>query len=100
MLQGIQALMNQFSDIFRNNNEMTQHSILKDATSKLTGAWTEADNLTKGEKIKFLEHFWEWQSLASIYSSTKDNNLRRGYILHMLSPFRQKINELDKTLAR
>ena len=53
MLQGIQASMNQFSDVVRNNNETTQHSILKDTTSKLTGAWSEADNLTKGEKLKF-----------------------------------------------
>ena len=51
--------MNQFSDIVRNNNETMQHSILKDATSKLTGAWSEADNLTKGEKIKVLELFGE-----------------------------------------
>ena len=99
MLQGIQASMNQFSDVVRNNNKTTQHSILKDATSKLTGVWSEADNLTKGDKIKVLELFGEWQSLALIYSSTKDSNLHHGYILHMLSPFRQQIDELDKTLA-
>ena len=99
MLQGIQASMNQFSDIVRNNNKTMQHSILKDATLKLTGAWSEADNLTKGEKIKVLELFGEQQSLASIYSSTEDSDLCRGYILHMLSPFHQQINELDKTLA-
>ena len=92
--------MNQFSDIVRNNNEMTQHSILKDTTSKLTGAWSEADNLTKGEKIKVLELFGEWQSLALIYSSTEDSNLCHRYILHMLSPFHQQIDELDKTLAQ
>ena len=97
MLQGIQASMNQFSDIVRSNNETMQHSILKDAT--FTGAWSEADNLTKGEKIKVLELFGEWQSLASIYSSTEDSDLCHGYILHMLSPFHQQINELDKTLA-
>ena len=89
MLQGIQALMNQFSDIVRSNNETTQHSILKDATS----------NLTKGEKIKVLELFGEQQSLALIYSSTKDSDLHCRYILHMLSPFHQQIDELDKTLA-
>ena len=100
MLQGIQALMNQFSDVVRNNNEMTQHSILKDATSKLTGAWSEADNLTKGEKIKVLELFGEQQSLALIYSSTEDSDLCCRYILHMLSPFHQQIDELDKTLAQ
>ena len=92
--------MNEFSDIVRNNNKTKQHSILKDTTSKLTGAWSEADNLTKGEKIKVLELFWEWQSLASIYSSTEDSDLCRGYILHMLSPFCQQIDELDKTLAQ
>ena len=100
MLQGIQASMNQFSDIVENNNEMMQHSILKDATSKLTGAWSEADNLNKGEKIKVLELFGEWQLLASIYSSTEDSNLHRGYILNMLSPFHHQIDELDKTLAQ
>ena len=92
--------MNQFSDIVINNNETMQHSILKDATSKLTGAWSEADNLTKGEKIKVLELFGEWQLLASIYSSIEDSDLHRRYILHMLSPFCQQIDELDKTLAR
>ena len=92
--------MNQFPDVVRRNNETTQHSILKDATLKLTGAWSEADNLTKGEKIKVLELFGEQQSLASIYSSTKDSDLRRRYILHMISPFHQQIDELDKTLAQ
>ena len=96
MLQGIQASMNQFSDVVRNNNETMQHSILKDTTSKLTGAWSVADNLTQGEKIKVLELFGEQQSVASIYSSAEDSNLHRGYILHMLSPFCQQIDELDK----
>ena len=100
MLQGIQASMNQFSDIVRSNNKTMQHSILKDATLKLTGAWSEADNLTKGEKIKVLELFGEQQLLALIYSSTEDSNLCHGYIFHMLSPFLQQIDELDKTLAQ
>ena len=54
MLQGIQASMNQSSDIVRSNNETTQHSILNDATSKLTGAWSEADNLRKLKFWSFL----------------------------------------------
>ena len=99
MLQGIQTLINQFSDVVRNNNKTMQHSILKDATLKLTGAWLEADNLTKGEIIKVIGLFWEQQSFTLIYASTRNSDLHCRYVLHMLSPFCQQIDELDKTLA-
>ena len=39
ILHSFQGLMNHFSDIVQVNNESQPHTILKDATSKLTGAW-------------------------------------------------------------
>ena len=96
LLHGFQGSMNHFSDIVHLNNETQPHTILKDATSKLNGAWGATDNFTDGQKIYLLKLFRQDQGIASLYASTENSRIRRGYALSELAQFKNEIDEFDR----
>lgn len=87
--------MNHFSDVVHLNNETQPHTILKDATSKLNGAWGAEDKFTDGQKIVLLKLFRQNQAIASLYASTENCRVRRGYALSELEPFQSEIDGYD-----
>jgi hypothetical protein len=87
--------MNHFSDIVQINNESQPHSILKDATLKLNGAWGTADKFTDGQKIILLKLFRQDQAIASLYASTESSRIRRGYALSELKPYQSEVDRFD-----
>jgi hypothetical protein len=95
ILHGFQGSMNHFSDVVHLNNESQPHAILKDATSKLNGAWGVADRFTDGQKIILLKLFRQNQGIASLYASTETSRVRRGYALVELEPFQKEIDAFD-----
>jgi hypothetical protein len=99
ILHGFQGSMNHFSDIVQINNESQPHTILKDATSKLTGAWGVADKLTDGQKVVLLKLFRRDQAIASLYASTVNSRLRRGYVLSELEPYKDEVDNFDRDEA-
>lgn len=88
--------MNHFSDVVNSNNETQPHTILKDATVKLNGAWGAADKFTDGQKIYLLKLFSQKQAVASVYASTENSRVRRGYALSELEPFKDQIDDIDR----
>jgi hypothetical protein len=98
ILQGFQGSMNHFSDAVHLNNESQPHTILKDATSKLNGAWGVADKFTDGQKIYLLKLFRENQAIASLYASTENTRIRRGYALSELQQYQAQIDSFDRDL--
>lgn len=88
--------MNHFSDVVHLNNESQPHTILKDATSKLNGAWGVADKFTDGQKIILLKLFRQNQGIASLYASTENSRVRRGYALIELEPYQNEIDNFDR----
>jgi hypothetical protein len=88
--------MNHFSDVVHLNNESQPHTILKDATSKLNGAWGVADKFTDGQKIVLLKLFRQDPGIASLYASTENSRVRRGYALIELEPFQNEVDIFDK----
>lgn len=96
ILHGFQGSMNHFSNIVHLNNESQPHAILKDATSKLNGAWGAADKFTDGQKITLLKLFRENQAIASLYASTENTRIRRGYVLMELEPYKDEIDNFDR----
>ena len=91
--------MNHFSDIVQINNESQPHTILKDATSKLNGAWGgggAADKFTNGQKIILLKLFRQDQAIASLYASTENSKIRCGYALIELAPYQNEIDNFDR----
>lgn len=88
--------MNHFSDIIHINNETQPHAILKDATSKLNGTWGAADKFTDGQKIFLLKLFRQDQAIASLYASTENSKIRRGYALSELVPYKNEIDNIDR----
>ena len=89
--------MNHFSDIVHLNNKSQPHTILKDATSKLNGAWGAADKFTIGQKIILLKIFCQDQGIASLYASTKNGQVvRHGYALVELAPYQNEIDNFDR----
>jgi hypothetical protein len=84
--------MNHFSDVVQLNNETQPHTILKDATLKLNGAWGVEDRFTDGQKIVLLRLFRQNQAIASLYASTENSRVRRGYILSELVPFQDEVD--------
>ena len=98
ILHGFQGSMNHFSDVVHLNNESQPHTILKDATSKLNGAWGAADKFTDGQKIILLKLFHQNQGIASLYASTENSRVHRGYALIELEPYQNEIDTFDKEL--
>lgn len=96
ILHGFQGSMNHFSDVVHLNNESQPHTILKDATSKLNGAWGTADKFTDGQKIILLKLFRQDQNIASLYASTENSRVRRGYALLELEPYQNEIDAFDR----
>jgi hypothetical protein len=96
ILHGFQGSMNHFSDVVHLNNESQSHSILKDATLKLNGAWGAADKFTDGQKIILLKLFRQDQGIASLYASTENGRVRRGYVLVELEPYQKDIDSFDR----
>jgi hypothetical protein len=96
ILHGFQGSMNHFSDVVNLNNESQPHTILKDATSKLNGAWGTADKFTDGQKIFLLKLFRQNQGIASLYASTENSRVRRGYALTELEPYQNEIDNFDR----
>lgn len=95
ILHGFQGSMNHFSDVIHLNNETQPHTILKDATSKLNGAWGAVDKFTDGQKIVLLKLFRQDQAIASLYASTENSRVRRGYALIELQPYQSEIDSYD-----
>jgi hypothetical protein len=95
VLQGFSSTVNHFSDVVHLNNETQPHSILKDASSKLTGAWGAQDKFTDGQKIVLLKLFRQNQAIASLYASTSNSRVRRGYALSELEPHQNEIDHYD-----
>jgi hypothetical protein len=95
ILHGFQGSMNHFSDVVHINNETQPHTILKDASSKLNGAWGAADKFTDGQKIILLKLFRQNQAIASLYASTENSRVRRGYALSELEPYQNEIDAID-----
>jgi hypothetical protein len=95
ILHGFQGSMNHFSDVVHLNNETQPHSILKDATSKLNGAWGTEDKFSDGQKIVLLKLFRQNQAIASLYASTANSRVRRGYALSELEPYQSEIDHFD-----
>ena len=87
--------MNHFSDVVQLNNETQPHMILKDATLKLNGAWGVEDRFTDGQKIVLLRLFRQNQAIASLYASTENSRVRRGYILSELVPFQDEVDSYE-----
>jgi hypothetical protein len=98
ILHGFQGSMNHFSDVVHSNNENQPHTILKDATSKLNGAWGVADKFTDGQKIILLKLFRQNQGIASLYASTENSRVRRGYALSELEPYKTEIDNFDREI--
>ena len=88
--------MNHFSDIVHLNNESQPHTILKAATSKLNGAWGAADKFTDSQKIFLLKLFREDQGMASLYASTENSRIHRGYAMSELKQYQKEIDSFDK----
>lgn len=88
--------MNHFSDVVHLNNESQPHTILRVATSKLNGAWGTADKFTDGQKIMLLKLFRQDQGIASLYASTENSRVRRGYALAELKPYQKEIDSFDR----
>jgi hypothetical protein len=88
--------MNHFSDIVQINNEIQPHMILRDATLKLNGAWGVADRFTDGQKIVLMKLFHQNQAITSLYASTENSKIRRGYILSELTPYQDEIDSVDR----
>jgi hypothetical protein len=99
ILHRFQGSMNHFSYIVQIDNESQPHTILKDATSKLTGAWGVADKLTDGQKVVLLKLFRRDQAIASLYASTVNSRLRRGYVLSELEPYKDEVDNFDRDEA-
>ena len=87
--------MNHFSDIVNLNNSIPPHNILKDAISKLNRAWGKADKFTTGQQIYLLKLFCHDQNIASIYASTENSRIRRGYALTELEQYQEVIKAID-----
>ena len=87
--------MNHFSDVVQLNNETQPHMILKDATLKLNGAWGVEDRFTDGQKIVLLRLFRQNQAIASLYASTENSQVCRGYILSELVPFQDEVDSYE-----
>jgi hypothetical protein len=96
ILHGFQGSMNHFSDIVQINNESQPNTILKDTTSKLTGAWGDADKLTDGQKVVLLKLFRRDQAIASLYASTENSWLHCGYVLSELEPYKDEVDNFDR----
>lgn len=92
ILHGFQGSMNHFSDVVHTNNKTQPHTIFRDATSKLNGAWGIADKFTDGQKIILLKLFHQNQAKASLYASTENSWVCHGYALSELELFK---NEVD-----
>lgn len=95
ILHGFQGSMNHFSDVVHLNNETQPHTILKDATSKLNGAWGTMDKFTDGQKIVLLKLFRQNHGIASLYASTENSRVRRGYVLSELEPHQAEVDSYD-----
>ena len=87
--------MNHFPNVVHLNNESQPYTILKDATSKLNGAWGVADKFTDGQKIMLLKLFCQDQGITSLYASTENSRARRGYALVELEPYQKEIDNFD-----
>ena len=95
MLHNFHDSVTRFSDVVHINTESQPHAILKDATSKLNGSWGTEDKLTDGQKIVLLKLFRQNQGIASLYASTENSRVRRGYVLSELEPHQDEVDSYD-----
>jgi hypothetical protein len=96
LLMGFHGSMNHFSDVIHANNENQPQSLIRDAVSKLMGAWGQEDRFTHGEKVILMKLFRKDVSMATMYTMSTESRLRRDWAISELEAYRDEIAKFDQ----